>query len=106
MSKFFWGNVFLGVSASNVLSPAMVETMVERPVISNWAGLSRKSKLTGTFWRDEFDALDGNRWWTANWTFEGGTNYEDAEGSVEIAIAPMLIQYGGMRSDGRNRKNV
>ena len=26
--------------------------------------------------------------------------------SVEIAIAPMLIQYGGMRSDGKNRKNV
>ena len=25
-------------------------------------------------WRDDFDRLDGNRWWTANWTFDVAIN--------------------------------
>jgi hypothetical protein len=31
---------------------------------------------------------------------------KETPASVEIAIAPMLIQYGGMRSEGANEKKV
>ncbi|MEY2931056.1 MAG: hypothetical protein RL033_1805 [Pseudomonadota bacterium] len=57
------------------------ESAVPAAVFVNWVQVYSYTPGAGpggsdfsTAWRDDFNSLDGQRWWTANWTFDYAVN--------------------------------